>query len=176
MLLEAQLCWTGHVIRMDDSRIPRKLMYGELKLGSRKRGRPKLRYKDTLKSNIKLCGIQPRHLEAAAADRPVWRSPQCLAVVRDRLHRFSSSTQQTTDYSCVACRRLCASSFGLRSHAFPSLSAQTTSSSGHDGLPRRRRGCIERNSFFQIPSVLDRHARFPCFIQLNCVKIGITKN
>ena len=129
MLLKAQLRWTGHVVRMDDSRIPRQLMYGELKEGSRKQGRPKLRYKDTLKRNIKWCDIQPRQLEAAAADRPAWRSltsaataafeedrRQRLAAARDRRHRSSSSTVRTTDYCCDTCGRLCASSFGLRSH------------------------------------------------------------
>ena len=128
MLLKGQLCWTDHVIRMDDSRIPRQLMYGELKLGSRKQGRPKLRDKDTLKSNIKLCGIQPRQLEAAAADLPVWTSltstatvaldedrRQHLAAARDRCHGLSSITVQTTGYRGDSYRRLCASSFLLPS-------------------------------------------------------------
>ena len=50
LLLKAQLRWTGHVIRMSDSRIPRQLLYGELRHGSRKQGKPKLRFKDTLES------------------------------------------------------------------------------------------------------------------------------
>ncbi|KAI8491112.1 PtdIns(3,5)P(2) sythesis regulation factor [Branchiostoma belcheri] len=74
LLLKAQLRWSGHVSRMDDSRIPRQLLYGELKLGSRRRGRPKLRYKDVLKNNLQWCGIKPSEFEAAAADRPAWRT------------------------------------------------------------------------------------------------------
>ena len=35
--------------RMDDGRIPKDIMFGELKEGKRKRGRPKLRYKDVVK-------------------------------------------------------------------------------------------------------------------------------
>ena len=31
MLLEAQMRWTGHVVRMEGSLIPRQVMYGELK-------------------------------------------------------------------------------------------------------------------------------------------------
>ena len=134
MLLKGQLYWTDHVVSMDDSRIPRQLMYGELKLGSREKGRPKLRDKDTLKSNIKLCGIQPRQLEAAAADLPVRRSltstatlafdedrRQRLAAARDRRHRFLSSTVETTGDHCETYGRLCAPSFQqqlshMRSH------------------------------------------------------------
>ena len=59
MLLKAQLHWSGHSSRMDDSRIPRQLMYGKLKRSSRTIGRPKLRYKDRLNTNLQWCCIQP---------------------------------------------------------------------------------------------------------------------
>jgi hypothetical protein len=45
MLLMAQLRWTGHVIRMSDERIPKKLFFGELVEGHRKQGRPRKRYR-----------------------------------------------------------------------------------------------------------------------------------
>ena len=41
MLQKAQLRWTGHVVRMSDSRIPRQLLYGELMHGPIKQGRPR---------------------------------------------------------------------------------------------------------------------------------------
>ena len=129
MLLKSQMRWTGHVIRMEENRIPRQVMYGELKDGARKQGRPKLRYKDTLKSNLKWSGIQPRQLEACASDRSGWRSltykataafdedrRQRLAAARDKRHRAASTSIQNTDFLCSTCGRLCASSFGLRSH------------------------------------------------------------
>ena len=47
MILKAQLRWTGHVIRMDSSRIPHQFFYGALSQGHRNIGRPKLkRHKD----------------------------------------------------------------------------------------------------------------------------------
>ena len=50
IIIKAQLRWTGHVIRMDESRIPCQLFYGELTEGKRNPGRHKKRYKDNLKA------------------------------------------------------------------------------------------------------------------------------
>ncbi|KAJ7324884.1 hypothetical protein JRQ81_017904, partial [Phrynocephalus forsythii] len=46
LLKQRRLRWLGHVVRMDDGRIPKDLLYGELIKGKRPRGRPQLRYKD----------------------------------------------------------------------------------------------------------------------------------
>ena len=73
LLKRAQLRWAGHVHRMEDTRIPKKLLYGELDDGSRKRGRPKLRYKDTLKASLKDCHINPDTWEQTASNRAAWR-------------------------------------------------------------------------------------------------------
>ena len=104
-------------------------LYGELMCGSCKQRRPKLRFKDTLKSKLKWNGISPCELEASAADRSAWKPltsraaaafeedrRQHLAVARDRRHRAASASTRTTDYCGDTCGRLCASSFGLRSH------------------------------------------------------------
>ena len=73
LLKKSQLRWAGHVHRMADTRIPKQLLYGELACGSRKRGRPKLRYKDTLKASMKDCLIDPDTWEQTASNRPAWR-------------------------------------------------------------------------------------------------------
>ena len=49
----AQLRWTGHVIRMPDARLPKKVFYGELQEGKRSQGGQKKCYKDTLKASLK---------------------------------------------------------------------------------------------------------------------------
>ena len=67
MILKTQLRWTGHVIRMEPERIPRQLLYGELREGKRKRGRPLKRYKDGLKEILAHAGLPPNNL------RPVHR-------------------------------------------------------------------------------------------------------
>ena len=46
ILTQRRLPWLGHVSRMDDKRIPKVLLYGELVNGKRNIGRPRLRYKD----------------------------------------------------------------------------------------------------------------------------------
>ena len=74
MLIKAQLRWVGHVICMEEFRMKRGLMYGELQLGKRNQGRPKLRYKDTVKANFQWCHIKPKELEERAMDRPKWRA------------------------------------------------------------------------------------------------------
>ena len=129
MLIKAQLRWVGHVIRMEEFRLPRCLMYGELQLGKRNQGRPKLRYKDTVKANIQWCHVKPRELEERARDRPGWRASvhkaaanyeearrQKLTAARDKRHRAASAVITTTDFQCPHCSRLCASKLGLQSH------------------------------------------------------------
>ena len=55
-LIKSQLRWAGHVLRMDDERIPKVLMYSQLDQGHGNVGRPWLRYKDKLKSNLSAVG------------------------------------------------------------------------------------------------------------------------
>ena len=50
ILLQVQLRWAGHVIRMEDVRMPKAVFFSELQEGKRDRGAPRKRYKDQLKS------------------------------------------------------------------------------------------------------------------------------
>ena len=58
LLKLAKLRWTGHVTRMPDERLPKKVLYGELQEGKRSQGGKKKRYKDTLKASLKDLNIQ----------------------------------------------------------------------------------------------------------------------
>ena len=53
ILIRNRLRWMGHVARMSDERSVKALLYGVLKEGSRRVGRPLLRCKDTLKDILK---------------------------------------------------------------------------------------------------------------------------
>ena len=42
---------------MEDTRIPKQLLYGELTIGARTHGGQRLRFKDTLQHKLKKCDI-----------------------------------------------------------------------------------------------------------------------
>lgn len=73
MLCQRRLRWLGHVYRLDDGRIPKDIMYGELAVGRRPTGRPALRFKDVCKRDMKSTGIDPNIWESLADDRSGWR-------------------------------------------------------------------------------------------------------
>ena len=74
-IARSQLSWTGHVIRMPDTRAPKQLLYAELSSGKRKPGGQRKRYKDKLKlqkANLKKCEMDLQW-ESRADDRAYWR-------------------------------------------------------------------------------------------------------
>ena len=69
LLKLAQLRWTGHVTRMPDERLPKKVLHGELQEGKPSQGGQKKRYKDTFKASLKDFNIPIEAWEQAAQDR-----------------------------------------------------------------------------------------------------------
>lgn len=135
LLRERRLRWLGHVRRMDDGRIPKDLLYGELASGLRKRGRPHLRYRDVCKRDMKALSVDRNTWEASAADRTAWRKMirQGIIISERTLHvenaarrarrRASVQAEQPdeaanciTTFVCQGCGRLCKSRIGLYSH------------------------------------------------------------
>ena len=128
LLIKAQLRWAGHVARMPNNRLPKKLMFGELQSGKRRVGGPKKRYKDTLKASLKSFNIEPDTWEQAAQDRKVWRASVLkggLAYERDRTNKAERKRQarkeRTTCSSpgkiaCPHCTRTFRAQIGLISH------------------------------------------------------------
>ena len=72
-LSQRRLRWLGHVLRMGAEQIPKSLLYSELVVGKRNRGRPKLRFKDVCKRDLKSLNITTDELELLANDRAEWR-------------------------------------------------------------------------------------------------------
>ena len=97
MLLKSCLRWTGHVIRMEDQRIPKQLLFGELEQGHRRQGRPCKRFKDTVKADLQWCDIPPTELVATALDRQRWRTlsqSASSALEEERRHQAQSARER----------------------------------------------------------------------------------
>ena len=74
LLIRKNLRWTGHVIRMPSERLPKQVLFSQLPAGERGIGRPRLRYKDTIKRNLKRRQIETKTWTTAAGQRAVWRT------------------------------------------------------------------------------------------------------
>lgn len=72
ILSQRRLHWLGHVCRMDDGRIQKDILYGQLATGTRPTGRPALRYKDVCKRDLKSCSMNPTDLKTTTSDRSSW--------------------------------------------------------------------------------------------------------
>ena len=127
MLLKSCLCWTGHVIRMEDQRIPKQLLFGELEQGHRRQGRPCKRFKDTVKAGLQWCDIPPTELVATALDRQHCRTlsqSASSALEEERRHQAQSARERrhlaacipatNANFQCPDCARLCKSRIGLQ--------------------------------------------------------------
>ena len=130
LLSQRRLRWLGHVRRMEDGRIPKDLLYGQLATGTRRSGRPTLRFRDVCKRDMKACQIDPDSWETAAEDRDSWRqevqrgvrqaeeerSQQAAGKRARRKQRAASASAQSSCYVCTNCNRDCHSRIGLHSH------------------------------------------------------------
>ena len=126
-LTASQLRWTGHIIRMNDSRLPKAVFYGELTEGKRLRYGQRLRYKDVIKRHLKAIHITVDHWETLAKDRQQWRQ----AIHTGKSH-IEEKIQQKYQHDhnlrhglpdpsapvifCVNCGRGFKSQIGLFSH------------------------------------------------------------
>ena len=65
-----RLAWMGHVLRMDESRIPRRIMEWK-PVGRRNKGRPRKRWVDDVEMDIRTMNI--RGWRRLAMDRADWK-------------------------------------------------------------------------------------------------------
>ena len=69
MLLTIQLRWVGHLSRMEDTRLPKAVFYGEPCQGKRDRGAPRKRFKDQLRRQFRIAEIPEKDWESRARER-----------------------------------------------------------------------------------------------------------
>ena len=131
LLRQRRLRWLGHVCRMEDGRISKDLLYGELAEGKRNTGRPQLRFRDVCKRDMKAPQMDPDNWEALAADRPSWRSSLMRqlktgeenltkAAMEKRARRkatlLTNNPDSNSTHKCNIYGRVCGSRIGLHSH------------------------------------------------------------
>ena len=129
LLMQRRLRRLGHVRRMDGGRIPKDVLYGEIRDGSRPVGQPKLRLKDVCKRDMKQAEIDPNTWEEAADIRVAWqhvvssgveraedtRNDQ-QALNRTRKKTRAASIAAPSSFVCVICNKDCHSRVRLYSH------------------------------------------------------------
>ena len=131
LIIQSQLRWAGHLVRMRDTSIPKQIFYSELSEGTRKVGRQKKRFKDCLKENMKICDINYETWERDAQDRAAWR-----AEIKEGAQIFQSKRKNENEARrarraarrenpqfplppnnvCPHCGKMCRSRIGLISH------------------------------------------------------------
>ena len=175
LLIRSQMRWAGHLTRMDDTRLPKQLFYGELHCGKRPPHKPKKRFKDVTKCNIKALEIDVDTWETQSVNRSVWRKKVydgCKAFEKKRIQHCilkrslrkenipSIPENIVSDHICNLCRRVCLSKAGLISHQ--RSHGRNYSQSDH---PRHAiqdhtsNTCIECSKICKTKAGLKRHMR-----------------
>jgi hypothetical protein len=67
-----RLRWAGHVARMEEGRSAFKILIGK-PTGKRPSGRPRRRWEDSIRIDLKELGINTRNWVDSAYDRDYWR-------------------------------------------------------------------------------------------------------
>ena len=111
------LRWLGHVACMDNSRIPKQILYGELSEGTHNAGRPKLRFKDQCGASMMEFSINVANWDMVAQDRVEWRATvltgaksreenRVQRVVENRQRRkYPTVDDSTAFYHCRHCQK-----------------------------------------------------------------------
>ena len=133
-LIQRRLRWLSPAHRMEPDRLPREILYEELREGVRRVGRQLLRYKDVIKRNLRSALIDTSAWEDIAKHRDTWRQSvksevskaEANARVQATCKRAArkertASARDSTRHICATCNRDCHSRIGLHRHtrSFP---------------------------------------------------------
>ena len=122
--------WAGHLVRMEDTRLPKQLFYGELVNGKRPRWKPRKRFKDCLKFNLKELSIDDEVWEETALNRGDWRKAVkdgCKSLEYNRIEHAKLKRElrkgcadnvppDSMRWTCETCERVLLSKAGYVNH------------------------------------------------------------
>ena len=79
-LVKSRIKWAGHMVRMKDDKLPKRAETKKQE-GSRKRGRPHLRWEDCVKRDLRKAEEEEKWREKAN-NRDQWKQITKVAVLR----------------------------------------------------------------------------------------------
>jgi len=82
IIKQRRLRWLGHVLRMDDDRIPKHAISWEISATSRGPGRPRKNWNDIIRQDLKSIRVAWEDAEHFTFDREAWheRVDQCVLI------------------------------------------------------------------------------------------------
>jgi hypothetical protein len=105
--IHARLRWAGHVVKMPDHRLPKKLLYGELQMGKRLQGGQKKIYKNTLKHWLF------NWAEKLVEVLPILKRSECFSTL---IQHYLIHWVNLFLHQCEQCNRLFRARIDLVSH------------------------------------------------------------
>ena len=119
-----RLEWLGHVARMPDDRIPKKILFGWLPK-TRQAGGPRKRWRDHIRKDLKLVGVSETDwYHEATRSRNAWRAVYRVGL-DDALEREQQEqevysqldpSQEPNKILCQVCKRSFKSESGFKRH------------------------------------------------------------
>ena len=172
MIMLNQMRWAGHIVRMGDDRLPKQLFYGELLAGKRPQHKPRKRFKDCVKNNLKVMQLGVGDWEEKTLSRVEWRHSirdGCRTFEDERLKhaqlkrdaRKGGSTVSESDnlpsWKCGVCQRVLLSKAGYVNHI--KSHDNNSKQSSYTSLPARppNNTCVICNKSCKSTSGLKRH-------------------
>ena len=127
ILLQVQLRWAGHVIRMEDIRMSKAVFFSKLQKEKCDCGAPRKRYKDQLKRQLAQARISNQSWQQVASDWDSWHSsvkkascgfePERHKATKGKCRRQKEwAASLPSSSQTFVCPNGCASRIGLYSH------------------------------------------------------------
>ena len=132
-IIKNRMRWSGHIIRQEDTRLPKQVLYGELVANTRPPHKPRKRYKDCLKNDMLQLKMLDPDWEKQAENRTGWRrlvhvkskefQHNCIkhAQLKRRARKMdniepSPNRGTKEELTCTICGRVTLSKAGFVSH------------------------------------------------------------